>query len=282
MRPRPEPPRKNRPPLAAPAEGDKGHIIPVSEGIAIGPFFRYQAAIPPIPQESAQDPAAEWTRLEQAIEKTRLAISQRKRRLGGTISENEAAIFDAHGLILQDPELLSQVRERIQNGHQNAAFAWNAVLSADAQAFRALEDSYLQERAVDVEDVRDQVLLALAGKSASVNLPETPVILYAEDLTPSETSQMDLQRVLAIITAGGGPTSHSAILARALGIPAIAGARAQMEHVRPGDLLAVDGTNGMLWVDPPDNVREELSQRREAWLAARAGTGAHQPCPGGD
>ena len=255
-------------PIAAATES-KRRIIPVSEGIAIGPLFRYQASIPPIPQENAQDPAAEWARLEQAIEKTRLSIEQRKRKLQGTISEDEAAIFDAHKLILQDPELLAKVSRRIQDRHQNAAAAWDAVLSADAQAFRALEDGYLQARAVDVEDVRDQVLLALAGRSAAVNLPDTPVILYAEDLTPGETSQMDLQRVLAIITGGGGPTSHSAILARALGIPAIAGARAQMEHVRSGTLLAVDGTEGTLWVDPPADLREELSRRREGWLAVR-------------
>ena len=253
----------------APSGGNVRGAIPVSEGIAIGPLFRYQPPAPPIPQHPAEDPAREWARLEKAIEATRQAIRQRKRQLRGTISDADADIFEAHELILQDPDLLTQVRQRIETDRQNAAAALHATMSTMADGFRALEDSYLRARAADVEDVRDQVLFALAGRAGALVLPDVPVIFYAAELTPSETSQMDMKRVLGIVTAGGGPTSHSAILARALGIPAVAGAGALLERTPADTVVAVDGFSGALWIDPPAALRADLSARREAWLAER-------------
>jgi phosphocarrier protein FPr len=255
-------------PAAAPAESAPG-AIPVSEGIAIGPLFRYEPPLPPLPREPAGDPGAEWARLEKALESTRLAIRERRRQLRGSISDEDAAIFEAHELILQDADLLAQVRERIEEDHQNAAAALHGAMSAIAEGFRALEDPYIRARAADVEDVRDQVLFALAGKAGPVALPDAPVVLYAVELTPTETSQLDMKRVLGIVTAAGGPTSHSAILARALGIPAIAGAGTRLEHVPAGTTVAVDGFKGGLWIDPPLELRAELATRREAWLEQR-------------
>src|SRR5512143_548461 len=139
-------------PVAAEAVSSEGNVrgaIPVSEGIAIGPFFRYQPPVPPIPQDPSPDPAAEWARLEKAIESTRAAIRERRRQLRGTLSDADAAIFEAHELLLQDPEMLAQVRERIEKDSRNAAAAFHAVMSAQADQFRALDDSYLQARAAD-------------------------------------------------------------------------------------------------------------------------------------
>jgi phosphocarrier protein FPr len=255
-------------PAVASAESVPG-AIPVSEGIAIGPIFRYEPPLPPIPSEPAGDPAAEWARLEKTLESTRLAIRERRRQLRGSISDEDAAIFEAHELILQDADLLAQVRDRIEKDRQNAAAALHGAMSAIAEGFRALEDPYIQARAADVEDVLDQVLFALAGKAGPVVLPDTPVVLYAVELTPTETSQLDMKRVLGIVTAAGGPTSHSAILARALGIPAIAGAGTRLEHVPAGTTVAVDGFKGGLWIDPPLELRAELATRREAWLEQR-------------
>ncbi|MGE5252018.1 MAG: phosphoenolpyruvate--protein phosphotransferase, partial [Bacteroidota bacterium] len=262
-------PEAPRPEVKAASEGDMPGAIPVSEGIAIGPFYRYQPPVPSIPDEPAVDPAAEWARLEKALEETRSAIRERRRQLRGRISDADAAIFEAHELLLQDPDMLSQVRQRIETDRQNAAAALHAVMTAQAGSFRSLEDPYLQARAADVEDVRNQVLFALAGSAGAPVLPDAPVILYAADLTPTETSQLDMERVLAIVTAGGGPTSHSAILARALGIPSVAGVGPALERLAAGTLLAVDGFRGALWIDPPAELRDKLSARRSAWLAER-------------
>ncbi len=258
------------PAAEAPTEDGASRAVPVSEGIAIGPFYRYRLPQPPIPQSPAEDPAIEWQKLQLAIATTQKVIQQRIRQLRGRIADADLAIFDAHLLILEDPDLLAKVRQRIEEQRQNAAQAWHEILSHAADEYRSLDDPYLQQRAMDVEDVYNQVLFALAGKpSGEPILLEEAVLLYAEDLTPSETSRLDMGHVLGMMTAGGGPTSHSAILARALGIPAVSGVSTLMERLEPGTLVAIDGFSGAVWVDPSAEVQAHLNSRREEWLAAR-------------
>ena len=254
--------------------------VPVSEGAALGPIWRYQPQPPPVPQESAEDSNQEWQRLERALETTRKAIRRRREQLTIDLGEAESAIFDAHLLILQDPDLLDKTRHLIFEDHKNAAAAWDEQIREIAQNYRDLEDPYLQQRAADVMDVGNQVLFALAEKT---EVPEIefaePVILFAQELTPTETSQLDMSQVLGLITVGGGPTSHTAILARALGIPAISGVSAVFEKLQDGTLLALDGFSGNIWVDPPENVREDIEKRREEWLAQRERllSSSHEP-----
>jgi phosphoenolpyruvate-protein phosphotransferase len=259
-------------PKAAEAEAPTGSLlaVAVSEGIAVGPLYRYQAVPPPIPQSPAGDPDAEWDHLQRATEQVEQAIRQRRRQLGQSIGEAQAAIFDAHLLILQDPELREKVQIAIRKNHQNAAAAWHANIQEVANAYRTLPDPYLQQRAADVMDVGNQVLFALAGRAAAepVKFPE-PVILSALDLTPTETSQLNMEQVLGLVTAGGGPTSHSAILARALGIPALSGLDLSARDVKQGTLLGLDGFDGRLWIDPPLQVRQKLVERRNEWLEGR-------------
>jgi phosphoenolpyruvate-protein phosphotransferase/dihydroxyacetone kinase phosphotransfer subunit len=244
--------------------------VAVSEGIALGPLYRYQAVPPPIPQTPASDPDAEWERLQRALSQTEQAIRQRRQQLRRSIGEDQAAIFDAHLLILQDPDLSEKVQADIRQNHRNAAAAWYTNIQTVAESYKSLPDAYLQQRAADVMDVGNQVLFALAGKAAAepVKFPE-PVILFAADLTPTETSQLDMGQVLGIVTAGGGPTSHSAILARALGIPALSGLDLKIRDVKPGTLLGLDGFHGRLWIEPSTDVHQELEQQREAWLEQR-------------
>jgi phosphoenolpyruvate-protein phosphotransferase/dihydroxyacetone kinase phosphotransfer subunit len=260
------------PSVAAPAAAPPGALsaVAVSEGIALGPLYRYQPTPPPIPQTPASDPDAEWERLQRAIEQTEQAIRQRRQQLGRSIGDAQAAIFDAHLLILQDPDLREKVQVAIRERRQNAAAAWHANIQEVADSYRSLPDAYQQQRAADVMDVGNQVLFALAGKAAAepVKFSE-PVILSAQDLTPTETSQLDMGQVLGIVTASGGPTSHSAILARALGVPALSGLDLSAQDVKAGTLVGLDGFQGKLWIDPPADVRQELEQRRKAWLAQR-------------
>jgi phosphocarrier protein FPr len=171
---------------------------------------------------------------------------------------------------LQDPDLLEQVRNSIFDDHKNAAAAWDEKIKAISESYQRLDDPYLQQRAIDVRDVGNQVLFALANKTAVPKIELTePVILFAHDLTPTETSQLDMRQVMGILTIGGGPTSHSAILSRALGIPAISGVSAAYENLQDGTVLAMDGFSGNVWIDPTKKVIEEVKTRREEWIEQR-------------
>jgi phosphocarrier protein FPr len=244
--------------------------LPVSEGLALAPLYKYQAQHPPIPTNSADNPEAEWTRLQAALEKTNREISLLARRMKQSIGSSEGAIFDAHLLILQDPDLIQHARTGIDERHENAAFAWNSAITAAAARYRALNDPYLQQRATDVEDVGAQVLHTMMNhKGRTPIVFDEPVILYAVDLTPIETSQLDMNMVRGIITAGGGPTSHSAILARALGIPAIAGVGTMLDRQPSGVLAGINGFTGEAWLEPSEEIQAQIQERREEWLAER-------------
>jgi phosphoenolpyruvate-protein phosphotransferase/dihydroxyacetone kinase phosphotransfer subunit len=258
-------------PAAAPAaleEGGGMKAIPISEGFALGPFYRYQPAPPAIPQEPAENPEREWESLQRALAATAQAIKQRRQQLKASLGEAQTAIFDAHLLILQDPDLLDDVHRRIFADHANAAAAWHAGITQAAEAFQSLDDPYLKQRAADVLDVGNQVLFALAGKSTTTPIElKEPIILYAQEITPTETSQLDMSRVLGLMTVGGGPTSHSAILARALGIPAVSGVSTALDRLPAGTLVALDGSSGTVWVDPSPQIQAEIAASREKWLA---------------
>jgi phosphocarrier protein FPr len=244
--------------------------FPISEGFALAPLFRYEAQRPPIPTDPAENPEAEWTRLQAAIENTSREIIRLTRRMKQSIGPSDGAIFDAHLLILQDPDLIQQARRGIDERQENAAFAWNTAITEAAESYRTLDDPYLQQRAADVEDVGAQVLFAMINKKANSPIVlDEAVILYAADLTPTETSQLDMQMVLGIITAGGGPTSHSAILARALGIPAVAGVGTMLDRQPGGILAGINGFTGEVWLEPSPEVQREIQARREEWLAGR-------------
>jgi phosphocarrier protein FPr len=244
--------------------------IPVSEGIAIGPAFHFKPPPPPIPVYEVDQPEEEWLRLEQAREAARKSITNRRTALQASIGEEKAAIFDAHILILDDPELVEQARRRVIEKKHNASMAWKESIAEVASSYRTLENPYLQQRAIDVEDVGNQVLHILAGTDGEQAIVlEEPVILVADDLTPTQTAQLDMKMIKGLITTGGGPTSHSAILARALGIPAIAGADLAISSVPDGTMIALDGINGAVWIDPPDEKLNALDHAREDWLADR-------------
>jgi phosphoenolpyruvate-protein phosphotransferase/dihydroxyacetone kinase phosphotransfer subunit len=262
-------PQIQRPKVVSDVEGAI-QAIPISDGFALGPLYRYRQVVPPIPQELAENPDEEWRCLEKALDATETSIHQRRKELALSLGESEAAIFDAHMLILKDPDMLSSVHSKIFEDQKNAAAAWDESIKAIAESYSSLDDPYLQQRAADVLDVGNQVLFALAEKPAASEIKfGKPVILFAHELTPTETSQLDMSQVLGLITVMGGPTSHSAILSRALGIPAISGANATFEKLGDGTLLALDGFAGNVWVDPPEKVRAEIDGQRKEWIAQR-------------
>jgi phosphocarrier protein FPr len=244
--------------------------LPVSPGIAIGPAYLVRREPLVIPENRVDDPQGEWERFSQALEKTGAAIRSvgQAARLGA--GAQAAEIFDAHLLFLSDPTLLAPTRSAIFEQRKNAAAAWNAAVQAMAENYRNLETPYLQVRAADVEAVGYQVLLNLSATPAASFQFDEPCILLAEELTPADTARLDPARVLGIGTVLGGPTSHSAILARSLGIPAVAGLGDALMQVAPGTLMAMDGTTGLVLANPAFERAAEFRSHAQAAQAAQS------------
>jgi phosphoenolpyruvate-protein phosphotransferase/dihydroxyacetone kinase phosphotransfer subunit len=244
--------------------------VAVSDGIAIGPLHVYQPPRPVVSDQPTSDPQADWERFESALAQTKQVIEQRRKRLADSLGEERAAIFDAHLLILQDPQLLESVRQRLFTRQQNIAAAWRDSIGKLVQEYHGLEDPYQQARAADVQDVGDQLLTILAGEGEAEPLSlREPSILYMQQLKPSQVSQMDPEQVLGLVTTSGGATSHSAILARSLGLPAVSGLDLAQFGVPVGATVALDGFRGMVWLQPRAEEKEKLQEQRHAWLNDR-------------
>ncbi|HEX6304698.1 MAG TPA: phosphoenolpyruvate--protein phosphotransferase [Anaerolineales bacterium] len=241
--------------------------VPISEGVAIGPMYKFHLPPPQVEEDEIRDPQQGWDRLLEAIEITRKAIRGRYQSVRDKLGTPQAAIFEAHLLILEDPDLLERARELVFENKRNEGASWREAINEVVDDYKALPDVYLQQRASDVLDVGNQVLYALAGEkpSGKVEFPER-AILFANELTPTQTAQLEIEQVLGFVTVAGGPTSHSAILARTMGIPAIAGADPELEMLPEGTLLAIDGSTGALWVDPPQEKLAELREQRDKWI----------------
>lgn len=253
--------------------------IAASAGVAIAPVVHYQPTHISITEYHVDDPDAEWQRVQAAIHTAKQEIQAVFSQTSLQIGDAEAAIFDAQLLFLEDPVLLEAAKERIFEHHINAEAAWQAVVDEVATSYRTLEDSYLQERVDDVVDVGQRVLRLLAGNALANLHLEEPAILVATDLTPSDTARLDPRKVLGICTTSGSATSHSAIIARTLGIPAVLGVDAQVLHLADGTLMALDGESGKAWVEPESHILDLLAAKQEAWQTAQqeARATAHQP-----
>lgn len=252
--------------------------IAASAGVAIAPIVHYQPTHISIKEYHVDDPDAEWQRVQAAIHTARQEIQAVFSQASIQIGDAEAAIFDAQLLFLEDPVLLEAAKERILEHHLNAEAAWQTVVDEVATSYHTLEDSYLQERVDDVVDVGQRVLRLLAGNApAKVHLDE-PAILVATDLTPSDTAGLDPTKVLGICTTSGSATSHSAIIARTLGIPAVLGVDAQVLHLADGTVMALDGESGRAWVEPESHILDLLAAKQSAWQTAQqqARATAHQ------
>ncbi|WP_437736619.1 phosphoenolpyruvate--protein phosphotransferase [Sorangium sp. So ce1335] len=247
-------------PAAAPASiAVSGLAIPVAPGVALGPLVRLERSIPDVPDTTVDDPAAEAERLQRAIE---LAAQDLASALRGS------DILEAHQALLCDPALVDEALARIARDRCNAAWAFCQSVDAAAAIYRQLEDPYLRAREADVHDVGEAVVRALLG-GAPGTLPEgPPAVVVADDLTPSEAARLDAARVLGVIDRRGGPTSHAAILLRAAGIPAVAGAAALVPE-GGGARAGLDGATGEVWIDPDPETALAIEQRRAIQRASR-------------
>lgn len=234
--------------------------IGVSPGIAIGRarvLERRFSHVPKIdlPPERAEN---EVGRLEAAVEKVREQLRSIEERAGRELGSGIAQIIDAQRLMLEDASFLNKVRERIRRLGQNAEWAVRAVGDDLSARFAKISDPYLRERSNDVDDLATRLLRALGGQESVQldDLPE-PVVLLAYDLAPSETAVLDRERVLGLGIDVGGRTSHTAIMARTMELPAVVGLHDATETVRDGDLVVIDGHEGTLVIRPtPEAVRD--------------------------
>ena len=241
--------------------------ISASPGIAIGPAYRIEARPLAIPDDEPGDQARHWRRLREAIAATRRDIARTRVQVAREIGESDAAIFDAHLMLLDDPELLAHAHQLIEQG-SGAARAWHDAVERVESALADLPDSYLRGRAADVRAVGDQVLRQMLGVDAGA--ASVDGILVAADLTPADTADLDASLVRGIVLALGSPTSHAAILARARGIPLLVAAGAAAQQIRDGQLLVVDADAGALIVEPGDDVRADYELRITARARAQA------------
>ncbi|HEX2367801.1 MAG TPA: phosphoenolpyruvate--protein phosphotransferase [Acidimicrobiia bacterium] len=253
------PPAVLRQVTAVETEGAPLRGIPAAPGIAIGPARRLEVADIPMPTGPTGSPDEELKALEVAIKGATADITVSAARVVATGAADEAAIFDAHRLILEDEALLVPVRTAIEGG-ASAATAWIGAVASMAGSWRTLDDPYMAARADDVDAVGRQVLARLAGVDIQVRL-SAPGLVIANELTPGETAGLDRSLVRGLACAAGGPTSHSAILARALGIPAVVALGPALLAVEEGITLVVDGDAGLVVVDPSDEVAQEFQDK---------------------
>ena len=237
-------------PKAAPSKGSGPQ--PASPGVAIGPLVRFTAADPvPAGDRRPSAPDQEQRRLDTAVASVRGELEQLRAAAVRELGAGHAAVFDAHLVLLGDPELLADVQREIAEGG-TAESAWQQAIAAVEASWSGLPDSYLRGRAADVRAIGDQVVVSLSGAGPATL--RSSGILVVQDLTPADAAGLDGDLVQGIVLTQGSASSHAAILARARGIPAVVNAGTGLASVAPGTLLLLDGGDGTLVVDPAPEV----------------------------
>lgn len=240
--------------------------IAASSGIAIAKAFRLENPELNVEKKNVTDAGAELERFQNAIKESVSELEIIKQKTAEEIGDKEAAIFGAHLLVLNDPELIGPITEKIQTEQLNAEFALQETTDMFIGMFEAMDNEYMKERAADVRDVRKRILAHLLGVSAQdPSLISDEVIIIAEDLTPSDTVQLNPKFIKGFITDIGGRTSHSAILARTLEIPAVVGAKEAMETIENGTLLIIDGMEGDIIIGPDEDSVAHYKDKKAAF-----------------
>jgi phosphotransferase system enzyme I (PtsI) len=212
-----------------------------------------------------EDVPGEITRFEAALLKTRQQIQGIRTQLATAVGEADASIFDAHLLLLEDTSLIESVKEHLQSRLVNVDFAYEQVVRSFTRKMRELDDDYFRERAADFLDVSRRVLRNLQGKvEQELRSLDAPSIVLAHDLAPSDTAGFDRKMVLGIATEAGSRTSHSAIMARSLNLPAVVGLKDVIAKFEPGIEVLIDGYEGLLIVAPTEQTKFEYGQRERA------------------
>ncbi len=249
------------------------HGIGTSEGVVIAPAYLHTSAMdaeglqPVRTVVAAGDVARELARLQEALTKTRAEIAEAQERVASSIGPRHAKIFDAQLLLLEDTVFQERIAQRVRDDHENVEAAFMDVTNAHVAVFARHADEYFRERIADIEDLAQRVLLHLVGaQRPTLTTLQDNVIVVAHDLSPSDAAEMHRGHVLGIVTEVGGPTSHTSIMARAMEIPAVTGVPECTHAIRDGDVLIVDGIEGIVVVRPSAarmaTYEHELEQAR--------------------
>ncbi|MGY3708908.1 phosphoenolpyruvate--protein phosphotransferase [Granulicatella adiacens] len=246
--------------------------IAASDGIAIAKVYTLTEPDLTVTKVTVEDSEKEVSRLDDALAASIKDVELIKETALKNLGEEEAQVFDAHLMVLSDPELIGQVKDSITSNKVNAESALKEVTDMFISIFAGMEDNpYMQERAADIRDVSKRILAHLLGvKIPSPATIKGEVIIVAADLTPSDTAQLNRQYVKAFVTDIGGRTSHSAIMARSLEIPAIVGTKEVTSIAKDGDIIIVDGLSGDVFLNPSEEVVAEYRAKAEAFAAQQA------------
>ncbi|MED0702625.1 phosphoenolpyruvate--protein phosphotransferase [Aeribacillus composti] len=245
--------------------------IAASNGIAIAKAYRLEEPDLTVSKKEIQNIRAEIERFEQSVESAKAELEVIKNSTEERLGADKAAIFEAHLLVLNDPELLNPVKEKIENEAVNAEFAMRETADQFIAMFEAMENEYMRERAADIRDVTKRVIAHLLGvQIPNPSLINEEVIIVAEDLTPSDTAQLNKNFVKAFTTDIGGRTSHSAIMARSMEIPAVVGTKEATAKIESGALVIVDGIEGQVIINPSEDCIAEYEKKREKYEEQKA------------
>ena len=235
----------------------------VSAGVGVGPLYYYRRATAEIKRYTVEDTDAEWHRFKGAQTGAVEQLGQLAEQARAEAGDEAAMLFETHQMMAEDLDYEEAIEDRITNQKMNAEAAVADTAEQFAEMFAAMDDSYMQARAADVKDVSQRILGILCGVVQGGIASDVPVLLAADDLAPSETIQLDKTKILGFITAGGSGSSHTAILARTMGIPAIVGVGDTLKPEYEGRQAIADGSTGALVVDPDDDTRNRLLKKRE-------------------
>ena len=232
-------------------------------GIAIGKISVYKKDEQLVKRVKIEDADAEMERYTDARNIAAAQLQKLYDKALKEVGEANAAIFEVHQMMLEDEDDNESVENIIHSQMVNAEYAVASTADNFAQMFEAMDDDYMRGRAADVRDISERVITVLAGGAGSGLDSDEPVIIVADDLAPSETVQLDKDKVLSFVTAHGSENSHTAILARTMGIPALIGTGIDLDETVDGKLGIVDGTNGVVYVDPDAELLEEMKKKQQ-------------------
>lgn len=232
-------------------------------GIAIGKIQFYKRNEITIKRTRVEDVEAEVERFRNAKAKTLELLKGLYEKALEDVGEANAMIFEAHQLMLEDPDYVESIENIIRTQDVNAEYAIGATADNFAAIFEAMDDAYMQGRAADVRDVSERLLQALSSQNENVMVMDEPVIIAADDLVPSETVQLDKDKVLSFVTMYGSANSHTAILARTMNIPAVIGLGEALKEEYDGKVAIVDGVDGKVYIDPDEETMASMQEKQK-------------------
>ncbi|EKH2262369.1 phosphoenolpyruvate--protein phosphotransferase [Staphylococcus pseudintermedius] len=244
--------------------------IAASDGVAIAKAYLLVEPDLNFNNEKTDQPEAEVQKFNEALNNSKIELTKIRNHAEEQLGADKAAIFDAHLLVLDDPELIQPIEEKIKNESASAPQALTEVTQNFITIFESMDNEYMKERAADIRDVAKRVLAHILGvELPNPSIIDESVIIVAHDLTPSDTAQLNKQYVQGFVTNIGGRTSHSAIMSRSLEIPAVVGTKSISESVQQGDMVIVDGLTGDVIVNPSDDEIKAYQHKRESFFADR-------------